>query len=58
MLLPAALIIHTRIIDITAIAIPVLRHRIILNFHAESDRIDADEILKQLVAQVPRPTEG
>jgi len=33
----------------------VLRHRIILNFHAESDRIDADEILKQLVAQVPRP---
>jgi MoxR-like ATPase len=36
----------------------VLRHRIILNFHAESDRIDPDEILKQLVAQVPRPREG
>jgi MoxR-like ATPase len=46
---------HVTYDDITAIAIPVLRHRIILNFHAESDRIDADEILKRLVAQVPRP---
>jgi len=49
---------HVTYDDITAIAIPVLRHRIILNFHAESDRIDADEILKQLMAQVPRPREG
>lgn len=49
---------HVTYDDITAIAIPVLRHRIILNFHAESDRIDADEILKQLVAQVPPPKEG
>jgi MoxR-like ATPase len=49
---------HVTYDDITAIAIPVLRHRIILNFHAESDRIDTDEILKQLVAQVPRPREG
>ena len=46
---------HVTYDDITAVVIPVLRHRIILNFHAESDRIDADEILKQLVAQVPRP---
>ncbi|HEX8800390.1 MAG TPA: AAA family ATPase, partial [Terriglobales bacterium] len=49
---------HVTYDDITAIAIPVLRHRIILNFHAESDRIDADEILMQLVAQVPRPMES
>jgi MoxR-like ATPase len=49
---------HVTYDDITAIAIPVLRHRIILNFHAESDRIDADEILKRLVAQVPRPKAG
>ena len=34
---------------------PVLRHRVLLNFHAESDRIDTDEILKQLIAHVPRP---
>ena len=43
--------------DIAAIAAPVLRHRILLNFHAESDRIDTDEILKQLMTQVPRPKE-
>jgi MoxR-like ATPase len=35
----------------------VLRHRILLNFHAESDRIDTDEIIRRLVAQVPRPKE-
>jgi MoxR-like ATPase len=49
---------HVTYDDITAIAVPVLRHRIILNFHAESDRIDTDEILKRLVAQVPRPKAG
>jgi MoxR-like ATPase len=38
-------------------AIPVMRHRVLLNFHAESDRIDTDEILKQLLAQVPQSRE-
>ena len=36
---------HVTYEDITALATPVLRHRILLNFHAESERIDADEIL-------------
>ena len=49
---------HVTYEDITAIAVPVLRHRIILNFHAESDRMEPDDILKQLVAQVPRPREA
>src|ERR1700676_783181 len=31
---------HVAYEDITALATPVLRHRILLNFHAESDRID------------------
>jgi MoxR-like ATPase len=43
--------------DIVAMVIPVLRHRLLLNFHAESDRIDSDEILKRLIAHVPRPKE-
>jgi MoxR-like ATPase len=38
-------------------AIPVMRHRVLLNFHAESDRIDTDEILKQLLAHVPQTRE-
>jgi MoxR-like ATPase len=49
---------HVTYDDITSVVVPVLRHRILLNFHAESDRIDADEILKNLIAQVPRPKEG
>jgi MoxR-like ATPase len=48
---------HVTYDDITALAVPVLRHRILLNFHAESDRIDADEILNRLIAHVPRPAE-
>src|SRR6266571_3564154 len=38
---------HVAYEDITALAIPVLRHRILLNFHPESERIDADEILQR-----------
>ena len=48
---------HVTYDDITALAVPVLRHRILLNFHAESERIDADEILNRLLTQVPRPKE-
>jgi MoxR-like ATPase len=48
---------HVTYEDITALVVPVLRHRILLNFHAESERIDADEILNRLLAQVPRPKE-
>jgi MoxR-like ATPase len=48
---------HVTYDDIVSVAVPVLRHRILLNFHAESDRVDADEILQQLIAQVPRPKE-
>src|SRR6202167_3314222 len=35
---------HVAYEDIVTLATPVLRHRILLNFHAESDRIDSDEI--------------
>src|SRR5881398_1126647 len=45
---------HVSYEDITSVVVPVLRHRILLNFHAESDQVGADEILKQLVSQVER----
>jgi MoxR-like ATPase len=48
---------HVTYEDIAALATPVLRHRILLNFHAESERIDADEILTRLIAKLPRPKE-
>src|SRR5689334_9806901 len=48
---------HVTYEDITAVIVPVLRHRILLNFHAESDSIDSDEVLNRLVGAVPRPKE-
>lgn len=49
---------HVTYDDITSVVAPVLRHRILLNFHAESDRVDSDEIINRLLAQVPRPREN
>ncbi|HKO20735.1 MAG TPA: MoxR family ATPase [Acidobacteriaceae bacterium] len=48
---------HVTYEDIAALAVPVLRHRILLNFHAESERIDSDEILTRLIEKMPRPKE-
>jgi MoxR-like ATPase len=47
---------HVTYEDIRALAIPVMRHRILLNFFAESDRLKSDDILKQLLEwkQPPR----
>ena len=44
--------------DIKALAHPVLRHRILTNFHAESERVTTDQIIDQLVAAVPLPKSG
>jgi len=44
---------HVAYEDIRALAAPVLRHRILLNFHAESEHIDTDEIIRRLVAHMP-----
>src|SRR5689334_15773707 len=40
---------HVTYEDIRALYIPVLRHRILLNFHAESDRLRQDDILKKVL---------
>ena len=49
---------HVTYDDVTAMVVPVLRHRVLLNFHAESDHVEPDTILKQLIAHVPRPREA
>ena len=38
--------------DVRAVALPVLRHRLVLNFQAEADGIDADHVVGQLLASV------
>jgi MoxR-like ATPase len=48
---------HVTYEDITTLAIPIMRHRILLNFHAESERLSQDMILKQLIEQIPPPKE-
>jgi MoxR-like ATPase len=35
--------------DIRAMALPALRHRVILNFEGEAEGIDADRLIEQLV---------
>jgi MoxR-like ATPase len=40
---------HVAYEDVRALATPIMRHRVLLNFHAESDRLDTDEILRRLL---------
>ena len=44
--------------DIQALAKPVLRHRIITNFHAESEKVTTDDIVARLLKTVPPPQSG
>src|SRR6267154_630909 len=46
---------HVTYEDIRALYIPILRHRILLNFHAESDRLKQDDLLKRLLEAKPAP---
>ena len=49
---------HVGFEDIRALAQPVLRHRILLNFHAQSERVTTDQIVAQLIKAVPTPKSG
>ncbi|HXD47273.1 MAG TPA: MoxR family ATPase [Gemmatimonadaceae bacterium] len=44
--------------DIRALAKPVLRHRVLTNFHAQSEHVTTDEIIEKLVRVVPLPKSG
>jgi MoxR-like ATPase len=46
---------HVSVSDIRALAHPILRHRIITNFYAESERVDSDGIITRLLEAVPVP---
>ena len=49
---------HVSFEDIRALAKPVMRHRIIRNFHAESERVTTDQIVEKLLDFVPTPKSG
>ncbi len=44
--------------DIRALAHPVFRHRILTNFHAESEGKTTSELTDQLLEAVPVPSSG
>ena len=44
--------------DVRALAYPILRHRILLNFHAESERVKPDDVIRRLIETVPEPKSG
>src|ERR1700681_99997 len=46
---------HVSIKDIQALAKPILRHRVLTNFYAESERINSDAIVDRLIEAVPVP---
>jgi MoxR-like ATPase len=49
---------HVSVADIRALAAPILRHRIITNFYAESEHISSDDIIERLLESVPPPKSG
>jgi MoxR-like ATPase len=46
---------HVGFEDVRALAHPVLRHRILLNFHAQSERVTSDSLIEHLLKAVPMP---
>jgi MoxR-like ATPase len=49
---------HVDFDDIAQLAKPVLRHRVLRNFHAEAEKISSDELIERLLDAVPLPSSG
>ena len=49
---------HVAVKDVQALAKPILRHRIMTNFYAESERITSDHIVERLLDSVAVPKSG
>ena len=49
---------HVSFEDIRALAHPVLRHRVLTNFHAQSEGDHADTLIDELLEAVPMPRSG
>jgi MoxR-like ATPase len=49
---------HVTFDDIRALAHPVMRHRVLINFHAQSEGMTTDVIIDKLLDAVPAPRSG
>ena len=41
--------------DIRAVAYGALRHRVLLNFEGEAERVDTDRVIKEILESAPEP---
>jgi MoxR-like ATPase len=46
---------HVTAEDVLALALPVMRHRVLTNYYAESDKVTVDDVLTQLVESMAGP---
>jgi len=44
--------------DVRAVALPALRHRIILNFEGEAESVSVDDLVNQIIEAVPAPAQS
>jgi MoxR-like ATPase len=49
---------HVTVEDIQALAVPVLRHRILLNYRAEAEGVKVDDVIKRLVSATKLPVKS
>jgi MoxR-like ATPase len=49
---------HVSFEDIRAVAHSVMRHRVLTNFHAQSEGITSDSLIDKLIESVPVPRSG
>jgi MoxR-like ATPase len=49
---------HVNFDDIRALAHPVMRHRVLTNFHAQSEGVTSDALIDRLLESVPVPRSG
>jgi MoxR-like ATPase len=47
--------VHVSCEDIQAVAYGALRHRILLNFEGEAERVDTDRVIKEILDSTPEP---
>ena len=50
--------VHVSFDDVKALALPVLRHRVLLNFQAQSEKVTTDLLISKLLGAVPVPRSG
>ena len=49
---------HASFEDVQAVALPALRHRIILNFEAEAENVNTDKVVNEILASVGKQVEA